>query len=329
MNKTIYISIAACNEKDLYQTVLSAVSNATFPDRLYFGIVSHSFTRELQDLSDIDAKINCMYVSYPGPTGVGLPRLMASSLNNRSQDFYFQIDAHMIFENNWDVDLISSYEDIHQEFEKPIITTYGPWWYEDTAGCIKLSTHPHVSVNPYDFKGVDGVSTGGLKVGDFKANLFRRHLPVDGQQTDWRGLSKDYNEHLLTAGGFFFTSMSFVSEVLPDPQIVFGGEEPSTALRAWTRGYRFFNIKKPICWHKNKLGDIPDKDDWRTPSNSVDKGVFSLFTENDLTSLKRVKDIFLGNILGYWGAPTLSLLKEYEEALGVSFVEYYDQVTGL
>jgi hypothetical protein len=329
MNKTIYVSIAACNEKDLYQTVLSAIHNAAHPDRLYFGIVSHSFTKELQDLSAINGNINCMYVSYPGPTGVGLPRLIASMLNNRLQDFYFQIDAHMIFENNWDVDLIEAYDKIKIKFEKPIITTYGPWWYEDDGGCIKLSTHPDMLVDPYDFKGVVGVTTGGLRVGDFKSNLFRRHIPIDGSHTDWATLDSDYNEHHLIAGGFFFTEMSFVSEVLPDPYILFGGEEPTTALRAWTRGYRFFNIKKPICWHKNKLGDNPDKDDWRTPSNSPDKRVFSLFVENDVHSLKRVKDVFLGNIIGYWGAPNVELLKEYESVLGVSFAEYYDQVGGL
>lgn len=329
MNKTIYISIAACNEKDLYQTLLSAIHNATYPDRLFFGVVAQSFTRDLQDLSEIKANIKCMYVSYPGPTGVGLPRLMASNLNDRSQDFYFQIDAHMIFENNWDVDLVSSYEEIQQEFEKPIITTYGPWWYEDEYGCIALPNNPEIKVNPYDFKGVSGVSTGGLKVGDFESNLYRRHLPIDGDQTDWGTLNKTYNQHYLVAGGFFFTSMSFVEEVLPDPFITFGGEEPTIALRAWTRGYRFFNIKKPICWHKNKLGDIPDKDDWRDINNSPNKETFYLFMKNDLYSLKRVKDIFLGNILGYWGAPDLESLKNYEQALGVSFEEYYSKVQGL
>jgi hypothetical protein len=329
MSKTIYVSIAACNEKDLYQTVLSAINNAAHPDKLHFGIVSHSFTRELQDLSSINGNIRCLYVSYPGPTGVGLPRLIASTLNNKSQDFYFQIDAHMIFENNWDVDLIASYNEIKESFEKPIITTYGPWWYEDDGGCIRIPTHPDLQIDPYDFKGIEGVSTGGLKIGDFASNLFRRHIPIDGSQTPWSELTVDYNQHLLVAGGFFFTDMAFVSEVLPDPHIVFGGEEPTIALRAWTRGYRFFNIKKPICWHKNKLGDNPDKNDWRTSSNSPDLGTFSLFVENDLHSLRRVKDIFLGKLLGYWGAPSIESLNAYEEALGVRFADYYDQVRGL
>ena len=321
MNEKIFITISSCNEKDLRQTVLSAIKNAFNPDRLYFGILDHSLGNIKNDISDIK-NVTYAKVEYDGPLGVGLPRLFASMLNDRSCDFYMQVDAHMLFEKMWDVDIINEYSKISNNYNKPIISTYVPFWYEDENNIKKLSLDNNIVVDPYNFYGVGEVDNLALKVDDYSKNLFRRHIPIQGTQVDWG--NKTYHEHFLTSGHFLFSDFNFLLEVIPDPLITWGGEEPIIGLRAWTRGYNIFTIKKPIVWHKNKLGEIKDKDDWRDVLNSKDKDAYEMLQKNIKMSYKRIKDIFLGDYIGYWGASSLDKLKEFEYNLNVSFSEYYD-----
>ena len=322
MNESIFITISSCNEKDLKQTVLSAISNSYNPDRLFFGILDHSIEGKITDLSEIK-NVTSVRISYGGPLGVGLPRLMASMLNDRSHDFYLQIDAHMIFEKNWDKDLIDAYSIISNKYNKPIISTYVPFWYEDSDNNIRLSLDSDAVVDPYNFNGVNNLNNLSLKVDDYSKNLFRRHIPIEGTGVDWSN-GKQYQEHFLTSGHFLFSSFSFLSEIMPDPLITWGGEEPIIGLRAWTRGYNIFTINKGIVWHKNKLGANPDKKDWRSMSNSKDLKAYDDLQKNIKMSYRRIKDIFLGDYIGYWGAESIDKLKDFEYNLGVSFKEYYD-----
>jgi hypothetical protein len=48
-----------------------------------------------------------------------------------------------------------------------------------------------------------------------------------------------------------------------------------------------------------------------------------------LPSYRRIKDIFLGDYFGYWGAPNKELLDEYEAAVGSNFKDYYDSLKEL
>jgi len=321
MNETIFISISACNEKDLRQTVLSAIQNSCNPERLYFGILDHSLNNIKNDLSNI-RNVTYVRLEYGGPLGVGAPRLFASMLNDRQHDFYMQIDAHMLFEKNWDIDIINEYSHISKTYSKPIISTYVPFWYEDKNNTKKLSLDNNILVDPYNFYGVGEVNNLALKIDDYSNNLFRNHIPIQGTQVDWK--DKTYHEHFLTSGHFLFSDFNFLLEIIPDPLITWGGEEPIIGLRAWTRGYNIFTIKKPIVWHKNKLGEIRDKNDWRDVSNSKDENAYRMLQQNINMSYRRIKDIFLGDYLGYWGAPSFDKLKEFEYNLNVSFSEYYD-----
>ena len=324
MNESIFITISACNEKDLRQTVLSAIRNAHNSSRLFFGILDHSIDENYCSLLDIK-NVTLVKLTYGGPLGVGLPRLMASMLNNRSHDFYLQVDAHMIFEKNWDKDLIDAYSNISNFYNKPVISTYVPFWYEDNESNIKLSLDTNMVVDPYNFDGVNNLNNLALRVDDYSKNLFRRHIPIEGFFVDWSN-GKQYHEHFLTSGHFLFSDFNFLLDIMPDPLITWGGEEPITGLRSWTRGYNIFTINKAIVWHKNKLGDIPDKKDWRSISNSKDLKAYDDLQKNIRISYRRIKDIFLGDYIGYWGASSIDKLKEFEYNLNVSFKEYYDML---
>lgn len=335
MNEKIFISISACNEKDLLQTVLSAINNAQYPDRLSFGIFEHSLDGIFTDLSAIKQTVAHAKIIYGAPMGVGQPRMNATLLSDNKKDFILQIDAHMIFENNWDTDLIYYYSLISQKYNKPIISSYVPYWFEDEYGNIKLSTDEFYNVDPNNFSGVNDIITSKLGIDNFQETLHRNYITMCAKSVDWHS-NKKYEEHYGISGHFLFTSFDFVNNVLHDPTIPWDGDQLIVALRSWTRGYRIFTIPKSIVWHKNKWG--PNKEakgvgvkllynkDWRIPENSKDIKLFNVYHENSLIGYKKIKDIFLGDYLGYWGAPNKELLEEYQEKTETIFIDYYNML---
>lgn len=320
MSEKIFIGIIALNEKDLNQTIKSAISNAYDPTRLKFGISIHSFTKEFHDFDNIDADINCVQMYYPAPLGVGSNRLFSTLLHDNSCEFYLQVDAHMIFEKDWDKDLIFFYKEINKKYSKPIISTYVPFWYEKD-GEIKLCIDSDLKVNPYNFcSNFD--NNVKLKLDSFDKYPLRAYPTITGENVDWSE-GKLYEEHYLTSGHFLFSSINYVYDILQDPVIGFGPEELILGLRLWTRGYNIFTIKKPIVWHKNKLGENPDNNDWRLGANVPDQKLNSNFYDKLYMGYKRAKDVFLGDEIGYWGAETKESLNEYIKITGYDFAKFY------
>ena len=327
MNEKIFISICAFNEKDLEQTVLSAIHNAVNPNRLFFGIFECSSHGKFTNFEN-NKNIYHLKATYNAPFGVGLPRLNSSMLNDREYDFYLQVDAHMLFENNWDTDLIDSYNLISKNHKKVIISTYTPWWYHNKKNEIVLSTNNQVIEDVKNFSTNNLFFSHALRIENKEEGLIRNYIDVTSKSVEWND-QKIYEEHFCLSGNFLFSDSFFVKEVMHDPLISWGGDQSVMALRSFTRGYRIFAIKKPIVWHKNKCGEFLDKDDWRHNYAIYDKTLYSVYLKSVLPSYRRIKDIFLGNYFGYWGAPNKELLDEYETVVGSNFKDYYDSLKEL
>ena len=299
--KTIFVSIAAYNEEDLEQTIDNALKNALYTERIYFGVYCHKSDLNHKEMNYPNLKI--IYTTYPNVLGVGLARANSFSLYD-NQDYFFQIDGHMLFEKNWDKKVISAIKKIQLVHDKPIISTYVPWWARLEDGEI-LHYSPDIECCSYPMKYI---------------GLLDYHPPMTTEFKDY-GENEEI-EHYGISGHFIFTLGSFVKDVLPDPEIMFAGEEETIALRAWTRGYRIYSIKNPIAWHKNKgAGVVSSKD------RSVNFGPqedHDFWVRKNKLSLDKVKDIMTGNLIGIWGAASFESFKEYEKAAGVDFNKMYE-----
>ena len=72
------------------------------------------------------------------------------------------------------------------------------------------------------------------------------------------------------SGHFIFSTSDFYKEIIPDPRILFFGEEHTTGLRAWTNGFRIFSLKENVLWHLGKTEEYFEgigRDNWRNPIN--------------------------------------------------------------
>lgn len=304
--KTIFVAIASYNEPDLEQTIRSCIENAKYPNRLRFGVWSHNSDGVIPSFSDIPY-LKMITAQFPTQLGVCPSRTGALFLYN-DEDYYLQVDAHMLFQKDWDEVVITHYLNINQNYEKPIITTYVPWWAKDHNGNILFYSptlrSPSMPMCYMD----DGES----------------EIPMQGTFViDWNDY--EYYEHHGLSAHFVFTSGSFVRDILPDIDIMFYGEEPTTAMRAWTRGYRIFVVEDPIVWHYNKGydGQLYEFDRHRHHGDPF------LFRDHYKTkehkAHKKVRDILLGNITGYWGAPDKESLMAFHQASGFDFFGFYEK----
>lgn len=308
-DKTIFISIAAYNEIYIEQTIESALLMAKYPERLRFGVFSLNSDNRIPSLSQFK-NTKLITAQHPDLLGVCNSRIGAIFLYD-NEDFYMQIDAHMLFDRNWDDILVNSYYTIVKETncKTPLITTQTAWWVNEENNKI-LNYNPDNSLRHcalvYD-------KDSHLK-SDFPLWAIGQHVQDN----------EKYQEHFGFSAHFAFTSSSFIFDVMPDSSIYFYGEEQTTALRAWTRGYRMFILPYNIVWHYNK--GIKTKDN-KLSHKHIYKNDRILeirdSKEKEKRSLKRTRKILTGEILGYWGSPTKELLEEYQKKLDFDFKEFY------
>lgn len=313
MSNKILVAIISANEKDLKQTVESAIKNSDSPDNLSFVI----FDSRLNNFPKADftnfKNVFYMNMKFSGTQGVGLARLIASSIVMPDTDYVLQLDSHMIFVKSWDSELIKRFSVLETVAEKPIISSRAPAWHYNNDGGIVYSSTSNL-VQKLIFK-------------EPKVSAFQDGYPtIEGVSCS----NEDYIEHNLISAQFTFSRPDLYSEILHDPRIVWGGDEPIYSLRAWSRGYRMFSIKADICFHYNKQTTKgafkkDNKDDWRSLKNN-DPRLFPFYMKRYNDGKKIMRDILLGEYVGYWGAPSVEKLKEFEIACGINFKDFYDIV---
>jgi hypothetical protein len=157
---------------------------------------------------------------------------------------------------------------------------------------------------------------------DYEGSIREKYIKPKNSPVDWSGI--DYFEHYFISAHFLFADKRFISEIMPDPLLLFGGEEVTTSVRAWTRGYKIFTISNPIAWHLNKWdGQMFKKDFRKIPADRP--GVKKFYDKEHLGKI-RTRDILLGNIVGYWGAKDLDSLNQYQLLSGINFEEIYKNI---
>ena len=310
MKNQIFIAFPAFNEEDIHLTITTALGKAKYPENVHFGIFLHYPKGDFPDLS-IYPNVKEVRSINPIGLGTGLSRKIATSLYE-DEEYYLQIDAHTIFKTNWDQILIKNYKELKKLFYRPIITGLVPTWSKDENGNILnhfgRQEEVDIPVFSMDFQR------------DYESIARNIGLPTPTLvEVDYKNF---YHEHYLIAANFLFTDAKYLENMPFDPKVKYH-EENITAMRAWTKGYRFFSIKEDTMWTRQMFNKIMPQDSWRDMINVQDKnGV----TFNDLAveGLLRNKDILTGKVTGKWGAPSQQDLKEYEKVAQIDYTSLYE-----
>lgn len=359
MTENIYISIPSADEEFLELTISSAIEKAYDPTRLTFGVFQHCIKKSPVDLSVYGNRMLSSSFYCKHRVNIGFARLSALMLNNIKQDYYFQCDAHMIFMQDWDLNLISSYKQLRKICQKPIISGRTAWWYKSSTGEILFKDSNGSSISSFvddsKFhnilpmklesvvalkKHVDNSNEGSLT--ENKVRALGEGLSVDN-----KGDVNDFHQHFMTSGNMFFCDFSYMHELMPDPFILFSSDELLHGLRAFSRGYSIYSIPHTIALHQNKFGllgedsvrallDIDlladkhsyimthlDNSDWRKNILHTDSMVNPLLC--NLNSHDRVRKILTGEYIGFWGAVDQDGLDTFEKMIDFDFKKYFEE----
>lgn len=252
---TIFVSIASYRDSELQWTVKDLIEKAKYPNRIKIGICwqydpqsdyqscfsKHNYTNQSKDV-----EIREVHVHYNQARGPIYARHLIQQYCFQNEDFYFQIDSHMRFVQDWDTIIVSQLQQCEHQYRKGkcLLSTY-PLGYElpnkipnDKVLTVLCAKSFFVSE----------------KIGEFGEYVMPR---LCGRVIlDSSSISKPF-QSLFYAAGFHFSRGSQIKEVPVIPSddniesydYLFFGEEFLFLKRLYYNSYRIFTPSQVILYH--------------------------------------------------------------------------------
>ncbi len=341
---SIFIPIAACEERFIEQTVRSAFHNADNPNNIYFGIFNNIINQE-HSLLDNDFLTNNSQILYtevisPVPLGIGFGRMNASLLQFERFEYSFQIDAHTLFTKHWDKKLIEIFNKIKNENS-----------IDENKIILSGSTGLSWSYNENNLNEIFGIKDGELffKIDPFdlekdcmeqiNQGLATNNFIYDGKQGDLFSPSNvnfpvvyggkhfddaEYKEVDSVHGTFMFSKSKLNRDVLHDPEDYFNGDQTNYSIRLLSRGYKIFTPRLPVIAVLNKFIKRKNKNNttfdlfdesynWRTAKVKNNGSRYQYTKESDDRLF--FNKIISGEYFGYWGTPNQESLDKVKKII--------------
>jgi len=296
-NEKIFIAIPAFNEYFTHITVEDAFEKADKPESIHFGIFNQKTnSKSFEDFSQYK-NVRCVNAQYDKPLGVAMARLIASSLHD-DEKYFLQIDAHTIFAKNWDSVLKKDLNLLLKHIKKPAISQTCAWhdvsvYYDEHKEYIK------------NFNGVDAFPFFPQKGQPITC-------PDKSRINEEKFLGKFLEHHLSLGCSGLFTLSNFIYDISYNPFIIFNPEQEFTALRACTRGYRFFSSETSMIstLTKQEINGF-SKDTYKD-----DRKFY--FEELDKDKVGMTEYIY-GKKFGFYGAPDAEAYQDYLNRSKIDF----------
>jgi len=300
----IFVSIASYRDKELIKTVNSCLSKAKYPENIKIGICWQY--DEEEDLNALDniPQVQSHKVYWKDVEGsVCWARSIIQQKFFNNEEWYFQIDSHTLFAQDWDEILINMYKSLSTD--KAVISVGPPYYYDLTA-------EGAIPPEPWDenIELIDGIQCETIvkkqKLDSLGGGFFMYgFLPADD-------ISKPIPARHISAA-LLFTTGQWVNEVPYDPNLYFHGEEGSLALRSFTNGYDIYNPNKFVIWHlKYKFQDR--KRHWNTFDQEI-------VNKMQVANSQRYQKIIKGELDGIYGLGNKRTLIDWEVYSGVNYAE--------
>lgn len=232
-NDKIFVSIPAYRDEELATTIKSALKSAEKPENLRFGIVNQHGpeTEHILDEFRGDNRFRIVEVFWKDSLGVGWARRLIEDLY-RDEEYVLQVDAHMIFEENWDLELKRQWHFCRDE--KAVLSTYPTRFDYGENGEVIANRDKGLKITLYP--------TDAKMMFDAKAEI----VPPNERVME-RGM--------FVAGGLEFFRGEMLKEVKYIKEIMFVGEEIARGAQIYSHGYNvYIPIGVPIFHRYNREG---------------------------------------------------------------------------
>lgn len=309
---TIYVYIAACKENYLVETVESVFANAELPQRVHVGVFNNILDDSDKILNDVIIKNEQvtyveLFTNYP--MGTGFSRMNASLIApSRHFTYMLQIEAHTIFDKNWDSEIIKRHKELELQHQKVVISCKPDFYIESESDASVflfrgqkdvVIDHLNFDSNKYD---ACNWSTDYIDIND-------DNISGAGEGDTFAGggeglvvkPSIGYQESIYIYAGYLFARFNLIQEVMHDPYNGWSGDQFNYTMRLLSRGYKIFSTSKPVNLVKNKIksdGSLSNPRDWRTFTHLHKNRDELHHWENNFQI-----SLYKGDYYGYWGAP--------------------------
>lgn len=229
----IFVSICSYRDPLLIYTIKSLIQSKSEITEATYGIFEQTEKEKSLEVlhPEIVSRPDVRYkrIDPQYSEGVGWARNV-NALQMSDEDFYYQIDSHMIFDRGWDRQLINDYKE----------------------GCIFGKTNRVIiSANCKNFHMIDGEPhlehnrnvSCSAKFYQFDKNFW---LYAHG---DHENPTVNVQPAIHIFAGNFFTHSDWVRNVGIDSKIFFHGEEQMMTLSSFAVGYKMFHGKQISCYH--------------------------------------------------------------------------------
>ena len=269
---SIFVSVASFRDAELTNTIYSLLSQAKDLNKIHVCILSQDEDEKhpkLESLFDLFGVSDYTYkkIHYTESSGVGYARNHIQDFIKPEHDFFFQIDSHSRFAQDWDSMLVEDYKKCFEHWKDEIILTSYPYafLYDDLGNfeCAKFG-------EPTAVKGVFS-----------NISNLRYNCKYTGYLGEDRGMLTGY----FCAGMVFGKTESFINTRY-DPKIYFNGEEQSLSIRFYEKGVKLIAPPRNYIYH-DYVG-TKRKRQWDGDQESHIK--------NDKISIDRLEDFYTGNL---------------------------------
>ena len=224
-NMKIFVSIACFMDIDIINTIDDCLLKATHQENITFGVcLQYDPSDNFFEKYDNHPQVKIVKIHYTEAKGPAYARGLIYDLFT-DEDYFFQIDCHTRFFQDWDEEIIDRYKYCCSIYPKVVISHYPininnmnkPEHYKQIA---HISTVRCIDIN-------HGIKTHG------------RFINVDTPPTESYGIS---------AAMLFFDKNTY-RDVPFDKEIYHGlqfEEQTVLAARYWTHGYNIYQMNKHI-----------------------------------------------------------------------------------
>jgi hypothetical protein len=303
---TIFLAIASYCDPVLNFTLASAYEKAKYPDQLRFGIVDQN----PKDASyPVPAHIPASQVSYvfveaEQSRGCCWARSLVMSLY-RDEDYYFQVDSHTMFAQDWDDILVRKLN-----------------------ACLHFSPKAVISNYPAGFRFVDGVATADVVDNPVRAAVVNPAASFQPKHPCFMFKAKRLPDVGAVQGyhisaGCLFAPGPMVYSVPYDPFLYFNEEEQNISLRLYTHGWDIYHVAGTPVFHLYNVA--PEKTvvdrrplHWDT---TAEPGGKPRWWSQVRRARKRMATLLWGDAaqLGAYGLGRERSLQDYADMCGIDY----------
>ena len=291
---TIFVQIASFRDPQLLPTLNDMIKQAKHPENLRVGICNQYNPEDIFNIDKFqtDPRFRIDNIIDTESKGVCWARHMVQQRYS-GETYTLQIDSHMRFEKNWDVEMIKMITDLQKKGnKKPLLTGYVSSFDPDNDPKARVKDPWRMTFDRFTPEGC----------------VFFLPEVIPG----WKDLKEPITSRFYSAH-FCFTLGEFALEVQHDPEYYFHGEEISIAVRAYTYGYDLFHPHKTLIWHeytrKNRTKHWDVDKEWYKKNDASHQKNRELLGVDGLT--------YSGDSSQYFG--TERTIKDYEKYAGIKF----------